>query len=125
MAILTITNTRPARRNVAIALFLDKTRQARSKSSPVATDRQPDLWTNTTRATYHPYPGERYNWRLNVGLVSLKIVTILYHLSSAIKFYLLMIVLARVLALGVLLIKTHCHLTKLHVTEVDLSTYKQ
>ena len=32
---------------------------------------------------------------------------------------------ARVLALGLLLIKTHCHLTKLRVIEVDLSAYKQ
>ena len=36
-----------------------------------------------------------------------------------------MIVLARVLALDLLLIKTHCHLTKLHFAEVDLSAYVQ
>ena len=36
-----------------------------------------------------------------------------------------MIVPERVLALGLLLIKTHYHLTKLHVTEVDLTTYIQ
>ena len=36
-----------------------------------------------------------------------------------------MLVHARVLALGLLLIKTHRHLTKQHVTEVDLSAYIQ
>ena len=67
MATLTITNTRPARRNVAIASLLDKMRQTRSKISPAAMDRQPDLRTFTPRTTYHPCPGERYNWPAQRG----------------------------------------------------------
>ena len=67
MATLTILNTRPARRNVAVASLLDKTRQARSKSSPEAMDRQSDLRSSTPRTTYHPCPGERYNWPAKRG----------------------------------------------------------
>ena len=69
MATITITNTRPARRNVAIASLLDKTRPARSKSSPAAMDRQPDLRTSTPRTTY--LPEDCRNWYPTCGASAL------------------------------------------------------
>ena len=71
MATITIMNTRTVRRNVAIASFLNKMRHARSKSLAAAMDRQPDLRTSSLKTTYHPCPGERYNWPAQRGLVSL------------------------------------------------------
>ena len=67
MVTLTTTSIRPARCDVAIASLLDKTRQARSKSSPATMDRQADLRTSTPRTTYLPCPGERYNWPAQGG----------------------------------------------------------
>ena len=56
--------------------MLVKMRQARLKSSYAAMERQPDLRTSNTRSTFHPRPGERYNWPAQRGLVSLTFVTI-------------------------------------------------
>ena len=73
MATLSITNTRPVRRNVLIAPSLDNVQPARSMSPPIAMNRPPDPRSHTSRATYQP--GDCDNWRPRVELVKLKIVT--------------------------------------------------
>ena len=60
MVTLTITNTHPVRRNVAIASSLDDIQPARSRSLPTSMDRQPDPRTHTLRTTYQPR--DRDNW---------------------------------------------------------------
>ena len=65
MAKLTITNTRPVRRNIAIASLQDKSgRQGQGV--------HPQRWiaklrTSTPRTTHHPCPDERYNWPAEYG----------------------------------------------------------
>ena len=65
MYTLTIINTRPVHRNVAIASSLDDIQPARSRSPPTAMDRQPDPQTHTPRTTLKPR--NRYNWPTQSG----------------------------------------------------------